>query len=176
MLRNLSRALRRVFPDCITLGQAVAFNMFLAFFPLLLLSLGLLGETSFFRDALREIPEHLVLILPPGTGDVVSAYFVRTAIHPWRWILLGTGGTLLAGTQVMVGYIEGFRVIEGDVFRPKYLFRQLRALALLCLTIVPMLIVVMLTVFAKPMRAWIGQHIASLYASRELEVALYAGF
>lgn len=173
MLRNLRRALGRVFPDCITLGQAIAFNMFLAFFPLLLLSLGLLGETSFFRDALREIPEHLILILPPGTDDVVSAYFVRTAIHPWRWILLGAGGTLLAGTQVMVGYMEGFRLVEGDLFRPKYIFRQLRALALLCLTIIPMLIVVMLTVFGKSMRAWIGLHFASPYASREMEIALY---
>jgi membrane protein len=176
MLRNLRRALTRVFPNCITLGQAIAFNMFLAFFPLLLLSLGLLGGTSFFREALREIPQHLILILPPGSYDVVSAYFVRSTIHPWRWVLLGAGGTLLAGTQVMVGYMEGFRLIEDDLFRPKYLVRQLRALGLLCLTIIPMLVVVMLTVFGKSMRDWIGLHIASPYASRELEIALYATF
>ena len=176
MLRNLKRALRRVFPNCIIIGQAIAFNMFCAFFPLLLLAIGLLGETSVFREALREIPQHLVLILPPGTTDVVSAYFVRTTLYPWRWILLGTGGTLLAGTQVMVGYIEAFRVIEGDLFRPPYLFRQLRALGLLCLTIVPMLIVVTMTVFGKSMRVWIGGHIASPYVSRELEIALQVGF
>jgi membrane protein len=176
MLRNFSRALRRVFPNCITLAQAIGFNMFLAFFPLLLLSIGLLGETSLFHDALREIPQHLVLILPPGSGDVVSAYFVRPALHPWRWILLGMGGTLIAGTQVMVGYIEGFRLIEGDLFRPTYLQRQLRALILVCLTIIPMLAVVVLTVFGKGMRAWIGLHIASPLLSRELEIALYVGF
>jgi membrane protein len=176
MLRNLNRALARVFPNCITLGQAIAFNMFLAFFPLLLLALGLLGETSLFRDALREIPQHLVLILPPGSGDVVNAYFVRSTIHPWRWIALGTGGTLIAGTQVMIGYIEGFRLIEGDLFRPSYLARQLRALGLLCLTLIPMLMVVTLTVFGKSMRAWISLRIASPYVSRELEIALYGIF
>jgi membrane protein len=176
MLRNLRRALGRVFPNCITLGQAIAFNMFVAFFPLLLLSLGLLGGTSLFRDALREIPEHLLLILPPGSTDVVSAYFVRTAIHPWRWIALGAGGTLLAGTQVMVGFVEAFRLIEGDVFRPSYFHRQVRALGLLSLTIIPMLIVVTLTVFGKAMRAWIGLHIASPYASRQLELSLYIVF
>lgn len=174
MLTNLRRALGRVFPNCITLGQAIAFNMFCAFFPLLLLALGLLGETSFFREALREIPEHLVLILPPGSGDVVSAYFVRQTIHPWRWIALGMGGTLLAGTQVMVGYIEGFRLIEGDLFRPNYFQRQIRALFLLCLTIIPMLTVVTLTVFGRSIRDWFGLHIASPYASRELEIGLYA--
>lgn len=174
MLTNLRRALGRVFPNCITLGQAIAFNMFCAFFPLLLLALGLLGETSFFREALREIPQHLVLILPPGSTDVVSAYFVRPALHPWRWIALGLGGTLLAGTQVMVGYIEGFRLIEGDLFRLGYFHRQLRALFLLCLTIIPMLTVVTLTVFGKSIRDWFGLHIASPYASRELEIGLYA--
>lgn len=176
MLRNLSRALGRVFPNCITFSQAIAFNMFVAFFPLLLLALGLLGETSLFRDALREIPEHLVLILPPGSTDVVSAYFVRDGLHPYRWIALGLGATLLAGMQVMVGYIEAFRQIEGDAFRPGYFRRQLRALVLLCVTIVPMLVVVVLSVFGKSMRAWIGLHIASPYASRQLEIGLYAAF
>jgi membrane protein len=177
MLRNLSRALGRVFPNCITLSQAIAFNMFLAFFPLLLLAIGLLGETSLFRDALREIPEHLVLILPPGSSDVVSAYFIRPALHPWRWIVLGTGGTLLAGTQVMVGYMEAFRLIEGDLFRPTYFERQLRALGLLCLTIIPMLTVVVMTVFGKSARAWIGLRIATPpYVSREVEIALYVSF
>src|SRR3984957_16471247 len=100
ILRNLVRAFGRIFPDCITLSQAIAFNMFLAFFPLLLLALGLLGGTSLFHDALREIPEHLALILPPGSSDVVAAYFVRRAANPWRWIALGLSGTLIAGTQV----------------------------------------------------------------------------
>jgi membrane protein len=177
MLRNLSRALGRVFPNCITLGQAIAFNMFLAFFPLLLLAIGLLGETSFFRDALREIPRHLVMILPPGTSDVVSAYFVRPVLHPWRWILLGTGGTLLGGTQVMVGYMEGFRLIEGDLFRPTYLKRQLRALGLVCLTIFPMLTVVVLSVFGKSVRAWITLRIAMPpYVTHEVWIVLYISF
>src|SRR5580704_2810062 len=114
MVRILTRALARIFPSCMILGQAIAFSMFLAFFPLLLLAIGLLGETSLFREALHEIPEHLVLILPPGSTDVVAAYFVRPVLHPWRWIGLGFIGTLLAGSQVMMGYVEGFRIIEGD--------------------------------------------------------------
>jgi len=156
------------------LSQAIAFNMFLAFFPLLLLALGLLGGTSLFHDALREIPEHLALILPPGSSDVVAGYFVRRAANPWRWIALGLGGTLIAGTQVMVGYMEGFRVIEGDLLRQGYWLRQLRALVLLCLTIVPMLAVVVLTVFGRQTRAWLMLETGSPFMSRELELAFYA--
>ena len=60
------------------------------------------------------------MILPPGSSSVVVEYFVRKTVHPWRWIALGLGGTLIAGTQVMVGYMEGFRVIEGDLIQPGY--------------------------------------------------------
>ncbi len=174
ILRNLVRSLGRVFPDCVTLSQAIAFNMFLAFFPLLLLALGLLGGTSLFPDALREIPNRLVMILPPGSSRVVAEYFVRKAAHPWRWFALGLGGTLLAGTQVMIGYMEGFRVIEGDLLQPGYWRRQLRALGLLCLTIVPMLLVVVLTVFGKQVRTWPLFQIGSPRVARELEIACYA--
>jgi membrane protein len=173
-LRNLMRACTRIFPDCITLSQAIAFNMFLAFFPLLLLALGLLGGTSLFHDALREIPDRLNLILPPGSNDVVSGYFVRRFANPLRWMALGLGGTLLAGSQVMVGYMEGFRLIEGDLLRPDYWRRQMRALALLCLTIVPMLAVVVLTVFGRQTRAWLMLETGSPYMTHELELAFYA--
>jgi membrane protein len=174
ILKNLARALGRVLPDCVTLGQAIAFNMFLAFFPLLLLALGLLGGTSLFADALREIPNRLMMILPPGSSRVVAEYFVRRTVHPWTWFSLGLLGTLLAGTQVMVGFMEGFRVIEGDLLRPGYWSRQLRALALLCLTIVPMLAVVFLTVFGKQWRSLRLFRIGSMRLTRELEVACYA--
>jgi membrane protein len=173
ILRNLARAFGRIFPDCVTLSQAVAFNMFLAFFPLLLLALGLLGGTSLFPEAIREIPNRLMEILPPGSARVVAAYFVRRTIHPVRWIVLGLGGTLLAGTQTMVGLMEGFRVIEGDLIEPSYWRRQARALGLLCLTIVPMLIVVFLTVFGKQVRAWLIQHTASPHFTHYVELIGY---
>jgi len=174
MFRNLVGALGRVFPDCVTLSQAIAFNMFLAFFPLLLLALGLLGATSLFPDALKEIPDRLSMILPPGSSRVVAEYFVRRAIHPWRWFSLGLGGTLLAGSQVMVGYMEAFRVIEGDLLRVGYWRRQLRALVLLCLTIVPMLAVVVLTVFGRQIRSSQLFRIGSPHFTREIEIAGYA--
>jgi membrane protein len=148
--------------------------MFLAFFPLLLLALGILSGTSLFHDALKEIPNRLLLILPPGSSRVVAEYFVRRAVHPARWIFLGLGGTLLAGTQVMVGYIEGFRVIEGDLLQPSYWRRQVRALYLLCLTIIPMLAVVILTVFGRQVRSWRVFQMGSGHLARELIWAGYA--
>ena len=174
ILTNLARAFGRIFPDCVMLSQAIAFNMFLAFFPLLLLALGLLSGTSLFPEAIREIPNRLMQILPPGSARVVAEYFVRRTVNPVRWISLGLGGTLLAGTQTMVGFMEAFRVIEGELLEPSYWKRQARALGLLCLTIVPMLAVVVLTVFGKQLRAWLIQRTAFPHFTHYVELIGYA--
>ncbi len=174
ILLNLTRAFGRLFPNCVTLSQAIAFNMFLAFFPLLLLLLGVLSGTPFFHEALSEIPTRLVTILPPGSSSVVVEYFVRGSAHPWRWIALGLSGTLIAGTQVMIGYMEGFRVIEGDLLQLGYWRRQLRALLLLCVTIVPMMIVMILTVFAKQLHTWRFFQTGSSRLTRDIDWACYA--
>lgn len=175
VFKNILRSFVRIFPDCVTLCQAIAFNMFLAFFPLLLFSLGFMAVTSHFVDAVREIPDRLSLILPPGSMTVVAAYFVRRVLRPWRWMFLGLIGTLLAGTQVMAGYMEGFRIIEGDLLGPTYWRRQLRALSLLCLTIIPMLAVVVLTVYGKQIREWLMLETGSVTLTRVLELAIFAG-
>jgi membrane protein len=173
-LKNLLRGLGRIFPDCITLSQAIAFNMFLAFFPILLLALGVISSTAAFHGALREVPDRLRLILPPGSEDVVTQYFVRKGQHPWKWILLGLGGTLLGGSQVMVGFIEGFRIIEGDPLRAGYWRVHLRALLLLLLTIVPTIIVVILTVFGKQLRAWLVRQYGQPLLIHEMELVFQA--
>jgi membrane protein len=152
-LKNFFRGIGRVFPGCLTLSQAIAFNMFLAFFPILLLILGILSSQSIFHNALREVPARVRMIVPPGSEDIITQYFVRQNPHPWKWFLLGLAGTLLAGSQVMVGFMEAFRGIEADEIRPTYWRGHFRALLLLLLTLGPALIVVILTVFGKQARA-----------------------
>lgn len=174
LLKYLFRGLGRIFPDCVTLSQAIAFNMFLAFFPMLLLILGLFSSTGYFHAAIKELPERLRLILPPGSENVVLQYLVRRGEHPWKWISLGLGGTLIAGSQVMVGYIEGFRIIEGDVLRPGYWRQHLRALILLCLTLVPSLVVVILTVFGKQARGWLIRQVGMSNFIRSAGFLFYA--
>lgn len=173
VIRNTIRGLGRIFPDCVTLSQAIAFNMFLAFFPMLLLVLGILSSTNYFQTAITEIPDRLSTILPPGSDQIVVQYFVRQGLQPWKWVSLGLLGTLLAGSQVMVGYIECFRIIEGDVFRPSYWRLHLRALALLCLTFAPSLAVVTMTVFGKQVRGWLIRQIGLSTLIHAVGVVVY---
>jgi membrane protein len=174
LMKHFFRGLGRIFPGCVTLSQAIAFNMFLAFFPMLLLILGLFSSTGYFHTAMKELPERLRLILPPGSETVVLQYFVRRGVHPWRWISLGLGGTLIAGSQVMVGYVEGFRLIEGDILRLGYWRLHLRALILLCLTLVPSLLVVILTVFGKQVRGWLIRQFGMSSLIRDVGFLIYA--
>jgi membrane protein len=174
-LSRMKGAIARVIPGCLMQGQAVAFNMFLAFFPMLLLVLGLLSTWDVLRGEAAELPQRLRLILPPGSDRLVTEYLVRRGSFPTQWILLGMGGTLLAGTQVMVGFMDGFRQAGGDGERQGFFARQFRALVLLCLTIGPWLAMVVLSMFGRQLRAWLIREYGLPNLIRHVEAVLYIG-
>jgi membrane protein len=145
----------RVFPRCGMLSQAIAYNMFLAFFPTLLIAVGIATSQTVSKTGLLDMIERLTAYLPPGSRQLVSDYIMRRAPHAWRWTLLGLGGTLLAGSQVMRLLREGIRLIYGDRERLSFLRRQLRALLMLCITIAPLLFAAIFGVFGRPLRHWL---------------------
>ena len=149
------RALVRVFRRCLTQGQAVAFNMFLAFFPMLLLVLGVLNQSVRFQDVVREMLAGVRSVLPRSSQQVVMDFLGAHATHPWRWTLLGLVGTLLAGAHVMKLMMDGFQMAHGDPERGGFWNRQVRAMLLLCATLVPWLATVALTVLGKQFRTWL---------------------
>jgi membrane protein len=151
-LQRLYRALLRVFPDCITLTQAVAFNMFLAFSPMILVVLGAVAGSAAFRQALQGIIDRLRIVLPPGTLGILNNFLGPHSLRSWQWILLGLGGTLLAGTQMMKLLMEGFRTVYRDEALPGAFSRHIRALLLLTATIVPSILIVNLVVFGRQVR------------------------
>jgi membrane protein len=151
-LQRFYRAVLRVVPSCITLSQAVAFNMFLAFSPMILVVLGAVAGSAAFRQALQGIIARLRIVLPPGTLSILNNFLSRNSTQSWQWILLGLGGTLLAGTQMMKLLMEGFRMVYGDQNRPGSVSRHVRALLLLSATIVPSILIVNLVVFGRTVR------------------------
>jgi membrane protein len=151
-LRRFYRAVLRVFPDCITLTQAVAFNMFLAFSPMILVVLGAVAGSAAFRQALQGIIERLRIVLPPGALSILNNFLGRHTLQSWQWILLGLGGTLLAGTQMMKLLMEGFRIVYRDRNELSSISRHVRALLLLSATIVPSILIVNLVVFGRTVR------------------------
>jgi membrane protein len=148
------RSLRRVFPGCVTQSQAVAFNMFLAFFPMLLVVFAVLSRSVGLRSAIREMSARVSALMPPGTEAMVMHFLERQSHLPLRLLFVGIGGTLLAGSQAMRLTIEGFSMAHRDEDRTSLWELNARSLLLLLATLIPFLLTVVLTVFGKQVRAW----------------------
>jgi membrane protein len=150
----------RVFPRCGTIAQAVAFNLFLAFFPALLVAVGFATSRIGGRTSLFDLIAGFTGLLPPGSQQIVSEFLVNRGPQAWKWALVGSAGTLLAGSQVMKLLMEGIQIIYGDRERLGFLHRQLRGIALLLVTIAPLLAAAILGVFGKPLRGWVAHEFA----------------
>lgn len=147
----------RVFPRCGMISQAIAFNVFLAFFPTLLIVVGFATSPLGRRTVLFGLMGRITQLLPPNSHSVVSQFLVNRGPEAWKWALfVGSAGTLLFGAQAMKLLMEGIHVIYGDNERPGFWQRQLRGLVLLLLTIAPLAAAAILGIFGRPLRHWMA--------------------
>jgi len=149
----------RVFPRCSMIAQAIAFNLFLAFFPALLIVVALATTRIGGKTSLLEMVRNLTEFLPPGSQAIVSEFLKNRGPEAWKIALLGWSGTLLAGSQVMKLVMEGIHNIYGDEEKPGFLHRQLRGLLLLVITIAPLLGAAILGILGRPLRRWIAHEV-----------------
>jgi membrane protein len=153
--RRIFGTFARVFPRCSMISQAIAFNVFLAFFPTILLTVAFastwLGSKTATLDAVRDFTE----FLPPGSRGIVADFLQRNGFDLWKLTLIGWAGTLFGGTQVMKLLMEGIHLIYGDEERIGFIHRQLRGLLLLLITMVPIVAAGILGVFGRPIRHWV---------------------
>jgi len=155
-LKRFGRALRRVFPRAGLYAQALAFNLFLTVFPLLLLCVSLLAGSRGASSALEELLRDRWM-LPASSREIIFPYLHQHNVNPGRWLTIGMIGTILAGTQCMSVLLESFRMMEGAGRRP-FWKQLLEALGLLCLALVPALAEVVLTVFGRLVRLWLARN------------------
>ena len=151
----------RVFPRCSMISQAIAFNLFLAFFPALLIAVAFATSRLGGRTNLLDLIGDLTQFLPPGSQTIVSEFLMKRGLDAWKIALVGWSGTLLAGSQVMKLLMEGIHSIYGDEVKPGFLHRQLRGLLLLLVTIAPLLGAAVLGVFGRPLRRWLAQELGN---------------
>jgi len=158
------RTLARVFPRCTMISQAIAFNLFLAFFPTLLLAVAIATSRWGSQTNMLDLITDFTKYLPPGSRQIVSEFLIKRGPQAWKWAVLGWAGTIIAGSQVMKLIMEGIHLIYGDQEKPGFLHRQLRALLLLLATIAPLLIAAVLGVFGRPLRHWITAELGEAHA------------
>jgi len=162
--RLFKRALKmfgRVFPRCSMISQAIAFNLFLAFFPTLLLVVAIATSPLGSRTNMLDMITDFTRYLPPGSRQIVSEFLIRRAPQAWKWAVVGWAGTLIAGSQVMKLIMEGIHTIYGDVEKPGFLHRQWRGLLLLVATIAPLMAASILGVLGRPLRNWLARELGA---------------
>src|SRR5712671_3737087 len=158
-LLRAHRMFARVFPRCSVISQAIAFNLFLAFFPTLLIAVALATSRIGGKTSLFDLIADLTQFLPPGSQAIVSEFLVKRGPEAWKIAALGWTGTLLAGSQVMKLVMQGIHTIYGDTQEFGFLHRQVRGLLLLLVTIAPLLGAAILGGFGKLMRRWIAHEV-----------------
>jgi membrane protein len=150
--QRLRGAFRRTLPDCVAQTQAIAFNMFLALAPTVVLVLGIVASSHGLRVGLLDTVRPYRAIMPPGVFQLIAEFLNEPSTHAWRLIVVGLGGSLLAGGQMMRLVIDGLQMVYKDCDRPGYWSRNLRALLLLAIVIAPWLVTTMLIGFGKEVR------------------------
>lgn len=163
LLKRSLRVLGRVFPRCTMLSQAIAFNLFLAFFPTLLLAVAIATSRLGSHTDLLDLITNFTRYLPPGSRQIVSEFLIKRGPQAWKWAVLGWAGTIIAGSQVMKLIMHGIQIIYDDTDIPGFVHRQLRALLLLFATIAPLLIAAVLGVFGRPLRRWIADRLGQAH-------------
>jgi membrane protein len=159
LLKRILGMFSRVFPRCSMISQAIAFNLFLAFFPTLLFAVGFasgsLGSKLDTLDAIKDFTS----FLPPGSQGIVSDFLTRRGPDIWKYAIFGWAGGLLGGSQVMILLMEGIHLIYEDEERIGFIHRQLRGLLHLLITMLPILSAGILGVFGRPLRHWLTEEL-----------------
>src|SRR5215469_9920242 len=139
LVKRFWRSFARVFPRCSMVAQATAFNLFLAFFPTLLIAVGFATSPIGGKTSLLDLITDLTEFLPPGSQQIVGQFLIKRGPEAWKIVLVGWTGTLLAGTQVMKLLMQGIHLIYDDHENLSFLHRQFRAFLLFLITIAPLL-------------------------------------
>jgi membrane protein len=171
LAKKLFRTLARVIPQCGMVSQAVAFNMFLAFFAVLVTALSLM-KSSLEGERGEEITLRISSILPPGSWQLISAYVLRPEVNTWYLAVIGWVSTLLVGSQVIKLIIKGIELIYGNHNKQSFLGRQIRGLLLFFLASVAWIVAVAVSVFGPPLEQWITAEVGNVSFARKFLIGV----
>lgn len=160
-VRMLVRAIGHAIYNTVRAGsllhaQAVAFTMFMAFFPALLF---LAGIVAYVTPELEESLSGLRTVLPSGSWRAVVESLLRISQNPGRLLWLGAIGTMLVGSQLMFSLRQVFAIIYDREERGPFWRQQLESFAMVLVTVVPWVAVSLLVVFGRLFRQWLSSQL-----------------
>ena len=153
-------------------AQAVAFNMFVAFFPAIVF---LAGVLVYADPGLEDLLRGLRAVLPPGSRRAVVESLLALSERPGRLLVIGAVGTVMLGSQLMFSLTRIFAAISGKADGRSFWQHQLRSIAMVFVTVIPWVAVSLLLVFGKFVRIWMIEELGVEF-SRPLQVVWSLGY
>jgi membrane protein len=143
----LQRTLLAAFDDgCFSIAKGAAYSALLSFFPVLTSATAILVQTraEFVANLLQGF---LSEIVPPGSQDLVIQQFRNTGARPIALLITAALISVWAASGVIKSLIEGFQAIYRVPRSRGYLRHNTVAIALLLLSVLPLLAASLLVLF-----------------------------
>ena len=159
-LAQIRRAfLQSLADDVMNTSKATAYSAMLMMFPALLVVTTLVAQVQDDGTALSGLRALFEQFLPPDTLDLLQSDVMSRRIHSFDLILSASAVGILAGLEVMLSLMEGFRRAYRLAAQDwGFWGRRLRALLLLPICLVPLSIATLLIIFGHQIELWTVDH------------------
>jgi membrane protein len=155
-LTKIRKAVWQAFAhDVINTSKASAYSGMLMLFPALLVATTLLAQVPEGNTLVGELRATFEQFLPTDTMDLIQSYVVSRRIYSGQVILSATSLSVYAGLGMMLSLMEGFR--RAYRLPPEswsFWGRQLRALLLVPIALVPLSVATLVIVFGHQIELW----------------------
>jgi membrane protein len=156
VLRSIRKTLWRALDhDAFNTAKAAAYSAMLCFFPAVLVITELIAQVPAGSSLVGEFRGSMEAFLPPGTIYLLQNSLNEHPLQSTQVILSATLVAVFAGLGVMLSLMEGFR----RAYRQRrdgwgFWQRQLRALMLVPIVLVPLALASLLLVFGHQIEGW----------------------
>ena len=154
--RSLSAAMAH---DCLNLSQSAAYSAVVALFPALVVSAAVIALLPDATPIKAQLGAFFERVLPEDVLPLVDSYFANSpkSPHTLRAVVLAGVVSLSGASSVIATLMEGLRR-AADLPNDCWTFwqRRLRALALVPLSLVPLVVATGLVMFGQAATGWVA--------------------
>jgi membrane protein len=162
-LQKVPRLIRDAFwralqHDAFGVAKGAAYSSIISLFPAFLLVASIVAASHPAQDLVHEIADFIVRAMPPGSGNLVHAYFSSAKERPMRVLVTTSLITLWTSSGVIVSWMEGFRNAYQIPRTWGLIKERLISFGLVIMAGIPLLFATVILAFGREIELWAVYH------------------